>query len=65
MHVVFPKEASTCRSNGPKGEWIEKSKITSLRVAVSKGRSYRWRWWKNLNQDHIKQSLLWSKEKRR
>ena len=23
MHVVAPKEASTCRSKGPKGEWIE------------------------------------------
>ena len=25
MHVVAPKEASTCRSKGPKGEWIARS----------------------------------------
>ena len=24
MHVVVPETASTCRSNGAKGEWIEK-----------------------------------------
>ena len=24
MHVVAPREASTCRSKGPKGEWIER-----------------------------------------
>ena len=34
-------------------------------VAVSKERSYRWRWWQILNQDHIKSCLMWSKEKRR
>ena len=25
MFVVVPKEASTCRSKGPKGEWIERT----------------------------------------
>ena len=25
MHVVAPKEASTCRSKGPKEEWIERT----------------------------------------
>ena len=25
MYVVVPKEASTCRSKGPKGEWIERT----------------------------------------
>ena len=35
MHVVPPKEASTCRSKGPKDEWLKESMITSLRVAVS------------------------------
>ena len=25
MHVVAPKEASTCRSKGPKDEWIERT----------------------------------------
>ena len=25
MHVVAPKEASTCRSKGPQGEWIERT----------------------------------------
>ena len=25
MHVVVPKEASACRSKGPKGEWIERT----------------------------------------
>ena len=25
MHVVAPKEAPTCRSKGPKGEWIERT----------------------------------------
>ena len=24
MHVVAPQKASTCRSKGTKGEWIEK-----------------------------------------
>ena len=39
MHVVAPKEASTCRS---KGRWVSGSKepmITSLRVAVAKGKT--------------------------
>ena len=35
VHVVPPKEASTCRSKGPKGGWLTESVITSLRVAVS------------------------------
>ena len=25
MHVVVPKEASTCRLKGPEGEWIERT----------------------------------------
>ena len=25
MHEVAPKEASTCRSEGSKGEWIERT----------------------------------------
>ena len=25
MHVAAPKEASTCRSKGPQGDWIEKT----------------------------------------
>ena len=25
MHVVAPKEAPTCRSKGPKDEWIERT----------------------------------------
>ena len=25
MHAVAPEEASTCRSKGPKGEWIERT----------------------------------------
>ena len=33
MHVVAPKEASTCRSKGRKGgEWIEEHMTTPLRV---------------------------------
>ena len=46
MHVVAPKEASTCRSNGPKDEWIERKLTMSLRVVVSKEKFRRWRWWK-------------------
>ena len=41
MPKVAPKEASTSRSEGPKGECeLKESMITSLRVAVSKERSY-------------------------
>ena len=53
---------------GRKAQKVSGSKepmITSLRVAVSKERSHRWRWWKILSRDHIKQCLLWLKEKRR
>ena len=31
MHVVAPEKASTCKSKGVKGEWIEKVTTTSLR----------------------------------
>ena len=59
MHVEAPKEASTCRSKGPKkvSGWKEPM-ITSLGVAVSKEKSYRWRWWKIWSQDHTEQCLI-------
>ena len=55
MHVVAPKEASTCRSKGPKVSGSKEPTITSLRVPISKEKSHRWRWWKILSRDHIKQ----------
>ena len=62
MHVVVPKEAYTCRSKGPKVNGLKESMITSLRVAVSKERSCRWRWWMILNQD---QSSVFCGQKRK
>ena len=43
MHVVAPEKASTCRSKGAKGEWIDKVY------------DYRWRWWKTLSRGRTKQ----------
>ena len=57
MHVVAPKEAST-KVSGSK-----EPMITSPRVAVSKEKSYRWRWWKILSQDHIQVSSVGKREK--
>ena len=38
--------------------------ITSLRVAVSKEKSRRWRWWEILSRDQIEQCPVWLKEKK-
>ena len=37
MHVVAPKEASTCKSKGPKGEWIEKTYDSVIASGSLKG----------------------------
>ena len=60
-HVMAPKEASACRSKGPKDVWIERT----FDYVISSGslknkKSHKWRWLKILSQDHIKQCpLLW------
>ena len=41
MDVVAPKEASTHRSKDSKGEWIERTMITFLRVNASGGNYHR------------------------
>ena len=65
MYVVAPKDASTCMSKGPKGEWVERTYDYVIASGSLKGKPFRWRWWKILSQDHIKQCLVWLKEKRR
>ena len=64
MHVVAPKEASTCRSKGPKGECNERvHDLRHFERQFEKERSYRWRWWKILTQDHIKQCFCGQRRK--
>ena len=60
MHVVAPKEASTCRSKGAKEEWIERTLTTLLRAIVSKN---KWRWWK-IFRGRTNPCLLWFREKK-
>ena len=38
MHVVAPKGASTCRSKGPKGEWIERTYDCVIACGSLKGK---------------------------
>ena len=38
MHVVAPKEASTCRSKSPKGEWIERTYDYAIASGCLKGK---------------------------
>ena len=63
MHVVVPKGASTRRSKGPRDVWIERT----CDYAVASGRlegKISQRWLEMLSQDHTRQCLLWSEEKR-
>ena len=62
-HVVTPKEASTCRSKGPKRSGSKERMTTSLRVVVSREKFHRWRWRNIQSQDHIKQSSLFYRGK--
>ena len=39
VHVVAPKEASTCRSKGPKGEWIERTYAYVIAKKQSQGKN--------------------------
>ena len=65
MHVVAPKEASTCRSKSAKGEWIERSCDSVIACNSLRGKSHKWRWWKTLSRGHTKPCPLWLKGKRR
>ena len=38
MHVVAPKEASTCRAKGSKGEWIERANDHVIASGSLKGK---------------------------
>ena len=38
VHVVAPKEASTCRSKGPTGEWIERTHNCVIASGSFKGK---------------------------
>ena len=65
MHVVaLEKKASTCRSKGAKGEWIEKVYDCVIAYNSLKGKSRCWRWWKILSRGRTKQCPLWLKEKK-
>ena len=63
MHVVAPREASTCRSKNSKGEWIERIYDYVIASGSLKGNLHRWRWWKALSRDHTKQCPLWSRKR--
>ena len=41
MHVVAPEEASTCRSKGPKDEWIDRTLIIIQMVEDFESRPHK------------------------
>ena len=49
MQVVAPKEASTCRSKGSKGEWIEITFVYVIACHSLRGNFHKWRWCKTLS----------------
>ena len=57
IFIKPPREVSTCRSKGPKGEVIERT-YDCVIVTASRGRSRIW-WWKISNQGHTRRSLSW------
>ena len=71
---VVSKESDACSASGrsvhmqvkcAQGEWIERQKITLLRVSVSEDKFHRLTTWKTLNQDRIKQCRSWWRERER
>ena len=65
MFIAAPKEASTCRSKGPKGEWLERTCDLVIACHNLRVKFHRWRWWKTLSGGHTKQCPLSSRETRR
>ena len=59
MHVVVPKEASRCRSKGPKDEWIERTCDNVVACGRLKGKISQMKVVENFEQDHMKQCLWW------
>ena len=71
---VVSKESDACSGSGrsvhmqvksAQGEWIERQKITLLRVSVSEDKFHRLMSWKTLNQDRIKLCPSWWRERRK
>ena len=65
MHVVAPEEATTCRSKGPKGEWIEKTYDCHLRVTASGENFIDEAGGRPLSRGLTRQYPLWSRERER
>ena len=56
--MVAPKEASTCRSQGPKDKWIERTYDYVIATGSLKGMISQMEVVEDLSQDHIKHYLL-------
>ena len=63
--MVAPKEASTCRSKGPKGEWIERTYDYVIASGSLKGKISQMEVAEDFESRPHNKCLLWLKEKRR
>ena len=64
MHVVVPKEASTCRSKGPKGEWIERTYDYVIASGSLTGKISQMEVAEDFESKPHNQCPLWLKQKR-
>ena len=65
MRVVAVRKASTCRSKGAKGEWIEKVYDNVIACSSLEGNISQMEEVEDLSRGRTKQCPLWLKEKRR
>ena len=63
--MVAPNQASTCRSKGPKSEWIERTYDYVIASGSLKGKISQMEVVEDfLSRGRIKQRLLWFKKRR-
>ena len=64
MHVVAPKEASTCRSKGPKGEWTERTSDYVIECNSLKGKNSQMKGVEDFESRPHKSSVFFGRKKK-
>ena len=64
MYMVAPKEASTCRSKGPKGEWIERTYDYVIASGSLKGKISQMEVAEDFESRTHNKCLLWLKREK-